>query len=413
MVKPSPAFARLPRPFYLCDIDAAIGRLREIEAAYRASFPRLTVACSYKTNYLPTLLGALHRAGAIAEVVSVMEYRLAIRLGVPPSDIVFNGTGRGQSELGLGLGDGALVMLESQDEVGAALAWAGQHPGAVARVGLRVALPVHDGPGQGTHSRFGLTPDDGQLSAAADRIDTCPGLRLCAIHAHCSSKARTSEVFASTGAVLAAAIRRLGPERIEIVDLGGGLGFAHPAMSMSFPSFHEVAATLRRSLERGGVDPGAHRFVVEPGIAMVGDSTAYVADVLAVKHRPERTIAVISGGVHTLKPTKHRHWLPTVALDSQLRPKAGPEEPWDIVGHTCMEEDTVAAGQPLPTLQRGDVLWFENVGAYCMVFTPPFIHPGPPVYCVLDGEVVQARRAESFEDVFATYRIESHGSADL
>ncbi|MFH1465756.1 MAG: hypothetical protein ABIO70_15320 [Pseudomonadota bacterium] len=413
MVNPSPDLAALPRPFYLCDLEAAERRLREIEEAFRARFPCTTVACSYKTNYLPMLLGALHGAGAVAEVVSIMEYELARRLGVAPENIVFNGTGRREHELAVGLRDGALVMLESWDEVNAALSWAERHPGAEAPVGLRVALPVHDGPGRGHISRFGFAIEGGELAAAADRIDAGRGLALRAVHAHCSSKTRAVEVFASTGAILGAALRLLGPRRIHIVDVGGGLGYSHPAMPMSFPRLTEVAAALHRGLEEGGVDPRAHRFIVEPGIALVGDSTAYAADVLAVKRRPERSIAVISGGVHTLKPTRHRHRLPTTLLDAGFRPRVGPEEPWDIVGHTCMEEDLVASDHPLPAIEPGDVLWFENVGAYCMVFTPPFIHPGPAVYCVRAGEITQARQAESFEDVFATYRIERPGPADL
>ena len=43
----------------------------------------------------------------------------------------------------------------------------------------------------------------------------------------------------------------------------------------------------------------------------------------------------------------------------------------------------------------------RGVGAYTLVFKPPFIRPMPPVYVREGGETRLARRAESFEDLVA------------
>lgn len=44
-----------------------------------------------KTNYLAAICALFHREGAIAEVVSEIEYEKARKLGVDGSDIIFNG----------------------------------------------------------------------------------------------------------------------------------------------------------------------------------------------------------------------------------------------------------------------------------------------------------------------------------
>jgi diaminopimelate decarboxylase len=59
--------------------------------SFRALYPRVELGYSYKTNPLPGVIRALHEAGALAEVISHFELWLALRLGVPPHRIIFNG----------------------------------------------------------------------------------------------------------------------------------------------------------------------------------------------------------------------------------------------------------------------------------------------------------------------------------
>ena len=49
------------------------------------------IGYSYKTNYLPSLIKEMSNLGAYAEVVSRLEYDLALKIGVKPNKIIFNG----------------------------------------------------------------------------------------------------------------------------------------------------------------------------------------------------------------------------------------------------------------------------------------------------------------------------------
>ena len=61
--------------------------------------------------------------------------------------------------------------------------------------------------------------------------------------------------------------------------------------------------------------------------------------------------------------------------------RTGPLQETDVVGATCMEVDVLYRGL-LPSLQVGDAIEFQNVGAYSLVQSPAFIeYPAPAVVC--------------------------------
>ena len=54
-------------------------------------------------------------------------------------------------------------------------------------------------------------------------------------------------------------------------------------------------------------------------------------------------------------------------------------------------------------LQPGDLVVFENVGAYTNVLKPPFIRLQPPIFTIENGRSQMAQRAETAEDVMRSF----------
>ena len=83
--------ARYGSPLYVFSEQKLRKLYRECYDAFSRRYPHVTLAWSYKTNYLDAICAIMHQEGALAEVVSEMEYAKARALGISGEQIIFNG----------------------------------------------------------------------------------------------------------------------------------------------------------------------------------------------------------------------------------------------------------------------------------------------------------------------------------
>lgn len=389
-----------PLPFYLVEAEGLRQRYRTFRDAFAAEFPSLIIGYSYKTNYVPAILSILHREGAYAEVVSELEYDIATRLGVAPDKIILNGANKTRNTIERAITEGATCNLDSMCEVQHAVAVARDRPRPT-RIGIRVNLQHPEGEGHRAHSRFGI-PTCELVDAKERLLDA--GIEIAGVHGHLSSRARSLDVVRHVARSLVDALDIMGLDAVDYIDVGGGFGFAPSGLNLSFPSFEEYARTISSAL--GGRGQSC-TVIIEPGISMVGDSMDYIAPVHCIKRLNDRNVVFIDGSVHTLKPSRHRHNLPTQVLNEDFTPKnVAATKEYDVVGYTCMDDDYIAIDQELPALDVGDLLHVRGVGAYTLVFKPQFIRGAPAVYVLDDRGLHEARREETVDDFLATYRVD-------
>lgn len=399
---PHTDLSELDPPFYVVDVETIRDRLDAIRTGFETHFESVVVGYSYKTNYVPDMLRAIHDAGALAEVVSILEYRLARRLGVPGERIIFNGPNKSYDQIERALEEGSTLNLDSLRELRHVVRWT-EETGQTAGIGLRVNVAHPEFSDHRTRSRFGLPDED--LRRAAE-LASEHDVEINGLHTHLSTKARDLDVFSDLAHRIGEAAEIVGTSELEYIDIGGGIGHAPDEMDgLEFPSFDAYAGCLREVLI--DYDLADRTVVVEPGIAMVGDAVEFYTPVCVTKQVGERNVVFVDGSVHNVKPTKHTHNLPTRVLDEDFEPRDGPTRAWDVVGYTCMDDDYIGIDQPLPDLRPGDILQIGNVGAYTIVFNPPFIRTRPPIYTRRDGVYRTARRPESFDDFFAEYELDT------
>ena len=77
--------------FYLLDSEQYRTNFIELRDTFRKIYPNFNIAYSYKTNYTPKFCQIVDELGGYAEVVSDMELELALRIGVNPNRIIWNG----------------------------------------------------------------------------------------------------------------------------------------------------------------------------------------------------------------------------------------------------------------------------------------------------------------------------------
>jgi diaminopimelate decarboxylase len=94
--------------------------------------------------------------------------------------------------------------------------------------------------------------------------------------------------------------------------------------------------------------------------------------------------------------------------------EAPTSEVYDIVGSLCENNDKFAKQRNLPKIELGDLLVIHDAGAHghSMGFNYNGKLRSAEVLLRADGTTIEIRRAETFEDLFATLNLQGVGSFD-
>ncbi len=417
--------------FMLFDAAAFSRNLHDFKAAFGQFYPLVRMGYSYKTNYLPYLCRLAQASGACAEVVSRLELDLALRLGYRAGrhHLQWPTQGRGsRPETRLSARSKSsstarssrtkmsiwpcrtarILNLDTFRELEAAIDFARRHPAAEVRVGLRLNISLIDAEGKSHHQdglpsgRFGFAPAD--LEKAKALVRQTPNLKIHSLHGHSSSTTRSLWVYRTIARTLAETARTHFPDSVDMLNVGGGF-FGRPVPEMGLadvPSYQDYAAAICEELLRNRwVVENRPQLVIEPGMAVVADTMSFVTRVFEVKEIGQRRLAVVDGTIFNVKPTLHKRNHPFQLI--KANGGSGRRGRYDVVGATCMEKDCLLQDIECEEIERGDFFKIDNVGAYSIVMTPPFIHPAPPIL-VREGEEYRViRRRQEFSDFFSTY----------
>lgn len=387
--------------FYVLDTVKLSENYRRFQRAFTRRYEHVVVAYSYKTNYLPFLCQKLHQLGAHAEVVSRLEYELALKLGVEPASIIFNGPLKTEEDIHLALEQGSLINLDSFSEIPWVVAYAKRYPEKTFRIGLRINVDLARGgvsPLQNGYevSRFGFCIENGNLEKALSQLAVAPNVHVVGLHGHFSTN-RSVGVYRQIARHLCRLGKQLLGERLAFIDMGGGFyGELPTSFGMTAaPTFEEYAEAITSVVKEELAElDHAPLLILEPGISLVADALDFVCQVIDVKENRGERFVLVDGSIHNVKPTMHAHLLPARLVCNR---KSVPEASYHVVGYTCMEKDYLLQGYTGPLPDIGDYFVFGHVGAYTLVFNPPFIRERPPVLAIDGKEAVIVRGKETLQ----------------
>lgn len=371
---------------------------------------------SYKTNPVPGVLQRMHRQGIGAEVISEYELWLALRLGVAPQHIVYNGPAKSHASLRVAIEQEiGLINFNHLEEIAPVAAIArtlGKRP----RVGVRVVVPG------GWSGQFGTPVAGGAALAAFREAIQHPELNVVALHAHGGYEISTTEQARRYVAqVLAFADElhaRLGVN-LEVIDLGGSLACATtrhftprevrqnqvwgsdlvPRAPESVLSIREYVALVQSLVEAHYRRAGraVPRICLEPGRAMTANTQMLLCQVLSIKQADPLTYAVLDAGINVAEPVPNEyHQLFAVGAA-----RSAHKEPYRLVGPICTPMDVLYHQWEMPTLAPGDALAIMDTGAYFVPFATSFSFGQPAIVMIDGGEHRVLRRAETFDDMVA------------
>ncbi|MCP3144651.1 type III PLP-dependent enzyme domain-containing protein [Pyxidicoccus xibeiensis] len=406
--------ARWGSPLHVVHLAA----LRRNAEAFLAVPPGRTGGCevyySYKTNPVPGVLSFLHGLGVGAEVISAYELWLALKLGVAPERIVYNGPVKSEASVRESISRGIQLLAANHAEELAVFARLAAELDRRPRVAVRVTA------NSGWTAQFGTPIAGGAALRAYQQARASKHLDVVGLHAHRGETIRTEGDFTGFVESVLAFTDTLHQELgldLEVLDLGGSLctptvehiaerdwrlnltffrdvPAPDPAASLSIERYVALAVEMVEShyARRGRQRP---RIFLEPGRAMTGDTQLLLGRVHALKAGEDRTWAVLDAGINHAECVRNEYH----QLFHVDRPDAPASRVYTVVGPICTPGDTLYNAKRLPDLAVGDTLAIMDAGAYFVPFATSFSYPQPAIIALDGGKEQLLRRAETFDDL--------------
>lgn len=388
----------LKTPYYMFYADEFIKNYKDLENSMKAIYENYQIAYSFKTNYTPAVCSLVKSLGGYAEVVSDMEYSLALKIGYAPQKIVYNGPGKG-SMLEHCLLNGGLLNIDNFRELEQVCSIAENNPDKKLEIGIRVNFDI----GNGLHSRFGLDSENGDFQNALSIVDKIPNLQVRGLHFHIS-RARGLDSWKNRIIGMLKLVEKHSLYNLQYIDLGSGMyGKLDPELQEQFcdtPSFDDYANVVAWEMQKFYSDKlKKPMLITEPGTTIVSKYFHVFMKVLDIKEIRGKNFALLDGSFHNVGEICGLKKVPMKVINVNNDKNY---QDVDFVGYTCLEQDVIYSGYT-GNLGIGDIVEIYNVGGYSIVDKPPFIHPDIPIYMLLKDNVSCIKREQTLEDIFAPY----------
>ncbi len=388
----------LKTPYYMFYADEFIKNYKDLENSMKAIYENYQIAYSFKTNYTPAVCSLVKSLGGYAEVVSDMEYSLALKIGYAPQKIVYNGPGKG-SMLEHCLLNGGLLNIDNFRELEQVCSIAENNPDKKLEIGIRVNFDI----GNGLHSRFGLDSENGDFQNALSIVDKIPNLQVRGLHFHIS-RARGLDSWKNRIIGMLKLVEKHNLYNLQYIDLGSGMyGKLDPELQEQFgdtPSFDDYANVVACEMQKFYSDKLIKPMLItEPGTTIVSKYFHVFMKVLDIKEIRGKNFALLDGSFHNVGEICGLKKVPMKVINVNNDKNY---QDVDFVGYTCLEQDVIYSGYT-GNLGIGDIVEIYNVGGYSIVDKPPFIHPDIPIYMLLKDNVSCIKREQTLEDIFAPY----------
>lgn len=369
----------------------------EMVRQWTTLLPRVKPHYAVKCNDDAVVLTTLMMCGCGFDCSSQSELETILSMGVSPSDIIYANTVKEEFMLTFADQSGIVfTTFDCCDELRKL-----KHIAPDMRLLIRIAVDDSDAVCKFS-SKFGAQESDWpQLFALASSLD----LDVVGVSFHVGSGQKTASAFSEAICASSRAFSlasHYGYD-FDMLDIGGGF----PGSRDNGITFQDISMEVNRALDTFFQDKPSLRVVAEPGRVFVKSSHTLATTVIGKKKLCAEQLSkacdaervgnesqgmqpVSSSGEQacmslTLNCGLYDAFSNIVFDHEEVVPKSfksGKLRKFKIFGPTCDSIDVVSKSESLPeTLERGDRLLFENMGAYTTVSSSRFNGQGSKTFC--------------------------------
>ena len=385
---------------YIFNQDEFEENYKELESTFQKVYPNYHICYSYKTNYTPAICKCVKDLNGYAEVVSDMEYRLALKIGYIPQRIVFNGPVKGQY-LEKHLLEGGINNIDRVEEANLICEIAKRNPNHIIKTGIRVNFDVD----AGYTSRFGI--DIREIDKII-KVLTDANVVINGIHCH-MSRARGLEPWKLRAKTMLSLVNKFHLYNIDYISLGSGMfGKMDLELKKQFPADAPTYENYANEVIKPFADYYKDKekqplLFTEPGTTLISKYVDFLGKVIGIKNIRGNEFVLLNCSFQNLGETCQMKNLPVKRYEYGLKKTSVSNA--KFVGYTCLEQDVLYKGYS-GDISVGDYILFGNIGGYSLVDKPPFIMPDCPMIAIKKGNIKLIKRRETFEDIFNVFEFE-------
>jgi len=394
---------KYPTPFHLYDEQA----IRDNARAFKKAFSWVE---GFKNHFAvkacpnPTILRILREEGMGVDCSSLTELVLAEKIGFRGEEIVLTSNDTPPEEFiaaarldaVINLDDLAHVeMLEKHVGIPEMISFR-YNPGDARTGNVLIGLPQE--------AKYGVTRDQ---VVKAYRLMHEKGVKKFGLHTMVASNELESSYFIETARMLfdlAVKIKRESGVRIELINMGGGIGIPYRPGEEPV-DLEYVSAGMKELYEKVIVAEGLHplRIVFECGRLITGPYGYLVSRVRHVTVKYKKYVGLDSCMANLMRPGIYGAYHHITVPGKEHLPA---DQQYDVTGSLCENSDKFAIDRSLPFIEADDLLVIHDTGAhgYAMGFNYNGKLRSAELLLEPGGTVCLIRRAETIDDYFATMR---------
>ena len=377
-------------PLYVYDAEIIDRQYARLKQAFSSCKTRINFACKALNNV--KVMRHLHDLGACLDTVSIQEVWLGLKAGFTPEEIIYTPNCVSMEEIDLAVKEGVMINIDNIS----ILEQFGLKYGNTIPICIRINPHVMAGGNINIStghidSKFGISI---YQMRHVDRVVKNTGLNVIGLHMHTGSDIVDVDIFLRAADILFEQAEHF-PD-LTFIDFGSGFKVPYKPDDHS-TDIEELGEKLTARFKEFCTEYGRElELWFEPGKFLVSQAGTFLVKVNVLKQTTAAMFVGVDSGLnHLIRPMLYNgyHHITNVSNPE------GALRLYTVVGYIC-ETDTFGWDRKLNEVREGDILAFNNAGAYGMTMSSNYNSRFRPAEVLIkNGKAALIRRRENLDDI--------------
>ena len=377
-------------PLYVYDTQKITSQYQRITRAFTSvSSLQLNYAVKALSNI--SILKFFKQLDSGLDTVSIQEVQLGLAAGFNPKKIIYTPNGVSLEEIEDVAAKGVRINI---DNLSILELFGQKHPN------IPVCVRINPHIMAGGNSNISVGHIDSKFGISIHqvphilRVVENTGMNINGIHMHTGSDILDIDTFVRATEILFDVAKQF--KNIDFIDFGSGFKVPYKEGDIS-TDIEQLGVQLSERFNEFCEEYGKEiTLMFEPGKFLVSEAGYFLTKVNVVKQTTSTVFAGVDSGFnHLVRPMMYGSYHHITNISNP----EGRARYYSVVGYIC-ETDTFGSNRRISEISEGDILCFNNAGAYCFSMASNYNSRFRPAEVMIyEGKDYLIRHRETFEDI--------------